>query len=158
MTPSTLKRVFQIGIVVPDARAAARTFCTLFSIDEDAVEIIDTTASAAPIRVRGQEVTACFLLAKVFAAQVEFEFIQPLSGASSQQEFLQTHGPGVQHICIDVEHYEQMLQRMTDMGGEVLSAGGDGLFSYRYMDLTDSVGLIFEVYNDGLRDALMTDH
>ena len=98
MTETTLKRLLQIGIVVPDAPQAAKNFCTLFALAESAVEIIDTTQTAQPIRVHGQVVTAGLLLAKVSVAQVEFEFIQPLSGASSQQEFLQAHGPGIQHI------------------------------------------------------------
>ena len=154
MTETTFKRLLQLGIVVPDAPQAAKNFCTLFALAESAVEIIDTTQTAQPIRVHGQVVTAGLLLAKVSVAQVEFEFIQPLSGASSQQEFLQAHGPGIQHICIDVDHYDAMRQRMAALGGETLSAGGEGAYSYCYMDLREKMGLIFELYNDGLRDAL----
>ena len=58
MTETTLKRLLQIGIVVPDAPQAAKSFCTLFALAESTVEIIDTTQTAQPIRVHGQVVTA----------------------------------------------------------------------------------------------------
>ena len=159
MAENKLKRMFQIGIVVPDAVAAAKNFCTLFDIEETAIKVVDTKeAGAAPIRVHGQEMVTYSILAMVNVAGVQFEFVQPNGGGmSSQQEFLDKHGAGIQHICIDVDNYNEMMQKMEDMGGEILSAGGEGAYSYRYMDMRKHMGMVFEVYNDGLRDAMMKD-
>lgn len=159
MAKEKLKRLFQIGIVVPDAVTAAKNFCALFALDEAAINIIDTKeAGAAPIRVHGQEMVAYSILAMVNVVGVQFEFVQPNGGGmSSQQEFLDNFGAGIQHICIDVANYDEMMESMEKMGGEILSAGGEGAYSYRYMDMRQSMGMVFEVYNDGLRDTMMAE-
>lgn len=48
MGNATIKRVFQIGIVVHDAVRAAKNFCQLFGIDEMEIQIIDVRKTGSP--------------------------------------------------------------------------------------------------------------
>ena len=123
-----MKRVFQIGIAVPDALAAAKSFCQLFEIDDSAIQIIDARITGAhPMRYRGREIMAGNLLALVQAANVEFEFIQHVDGDDNfHKEYLTQHGAGIDHICLDVADYEMTTKRMAEMGGSVLTEGGEG--------------------------------
>lgn len=157
MGNTAIKRVFQIGIAVPDALAAAKNFCQLFEIDEEKMRIIDTrTTDNRPMRYMGREIVACNLIAMVQAANVEFEFIQHVEGdANFHKDFLEQHGAGINHICIDVANYQEMVDQMEKMEGSVLNDGGEGLWGYKYMDMRESMGMIFELYNDGLRDSNM---
>ena len=48
MTETTLKRLLQIGIVVPDAPQAAKNFCTLFAPSTDARSYMDSSILLRP--------------------------------------------------------------------------------------------------------------
>lgn len=96
------------------------------------------------------------IIAMIQVANVEFEFIQHIEGtANFHKDFLEQHGAGINHICIDVTNYQEMIEQMEKMGGSVLNDGGEGLWSYKYLDMRDSMGLIFELYNNDLRDSKM---
>ena len=154
---STLKDFLQIGVVVPDAIAAAKNFCAVFDIDESAMEIIDSRESdILKMNFRGNDIEVHLLMVNVRAAGVEFEFIQHVGGdVNSQKEYFDKYGAGLQHVCINVENYDEVTAHMEACGAQTLVTGGEGGWSYCYMDMTEPTGLIFEIYNDDLRDMKM---
>lgn len=154
---STLKKFLQIGVVVPDAVHAAKNFCAVFDIDEKDMEIIDSRGTEIlKMNFRGKDIAVHLIIVNVKAAGVEFEFIQHVGGdVNSQKEFFDKHGAGLQHICIDVDNYETVTAHMKACGAQTLVTGGEGAWSYCYMDMTEPTGLIFEIYNDALRDLKM---
>lgn len=90
-------------------------------------------------------------IAMLTAANIEFEFIQHVSGdVNSQKDYFNQCGAGIQHICILTDNYDNVVEEMQILGAEVLVDGGDGNIGYKYMDMRDSMGLVFEVYNDEL--------
>lgn len=148
MSESTLKKVLQLGIVVADAQKSAETFCELFDIPVEEVRYIHTDA---PTEYKGQTVRAELKIAMVTVANLEFEFLQHVSGDyNSQKDFLEQHGPGIQHICILPDNYQRTVDKMTSLGGEVLVDGGVGGYDYKYMDMRDSMGLVFEMYSEAM--------
>lgn len=151
---STLQNFLQIGVVVSDAIAAAKSFCAVFDLDESEMECIDSRETGRlKMQFRGTEIAVDLLIVNVKAAGVEFEFIQHVGGdINSQKEFLDQHGAGLQHICIDVTDYETVTAHMKACGAQTLLLGGEGAWSYCYLDMTEPTGLIFEIYNDALRD------
>ena len=159
MMESKLKRMFQIGIAVPDAIAAAENFCRLFDIDEKEIQIIDgRDEEPIPMLYNGKETLAAMVIAMVNVAGVEFEFVQHYSGDTNyHKDYLEKHGSGIHHICIDVANYQDMVDKMSAMGGKVINDGGQGDFSYKYLDMRESMGIVFEMYNDGLRDLKMNN-
>ena len=154
---STLKNFLQIGIVVPDAIAAASNFCKVFDIDENEMEIIDSRETdILKMNFRGTDIAVHLIMVNVKSAGVEFEFIQHVGGdINSQKEFLDKYGAGLQHICIDVENYDAVTAHMVACGANTLVTGGEDDWSYCYMDMTEPTGLIYEIYNDALRDLKM---
>ncbi len=44
------------------------------------------------------------------------ELVQPTSDDTGTAKFLENHGEGVHHICIEVENLEQTLDRLKDCG------------------------------------------
>ncbi len=144
-----VEKFFQIGIVVADARRAAETLCAMCAIDPAGIRYVDLSEQNAPVKFRGRLVTAYMRLAMVQVAGVEFEFIQHTGGdVNSQKEFFDQHGPGIQHICLGVNDYAGMRERMRALGAETLVEGGSAENGfYCYMDLRKDTGLIVELYD-----------
>lgn len=158
MSETGLKRMFQIGIVVSDAMKAAENFCELARIDKNAIQFIDTGASgnAMPTLYVDKTVTTYNKLAMVMVAGVEFEFIE-YSGADPNfnADYFKEHGACVSHICCDFGDYDASTAAMLAMGGKMVSDGGQGDFRYNYIDMRESMGLVFENYADGLKKMKM---
>lgn len=157
MSDVTLKRMFQIGMAVPDAVAAAKNFCRLFGIDEQTIQVMDGRENP-PVKMyyNGKETVSVMIIAMVQIANVEFEFVQPYGGdVNFHEDYLKQHGAGITHICVDVSNYQTAVDEMIAQGGKVVNDGGQGDFSYKYLDMRESMGMVFELYNDGLRDIKM---
>lgn len=66
----------------------------------------------------------------------QLELIQPLDGASIHQDFLDTHGEGLQHLGVLVESVPRTVEQMAGAGYEVTQSGsgfgaeGDGIYAY----------------------------
>lgn len=151
MDSPVLKKVLQLGIVVADVRKAAEQFCALFDVPLETVQFTDTSDYKAPIQYKGKTVRAGMKIAMLTVANIEFEFIQHVSGdKNSQKEYFERCGAGIQHICILTDDYDKTIDKMQMLGADVLVDGGDGNIGYKYMDMRDSMGLIFELYNDEL--------
>ena len=77
-----------------------------------------------------------------------FELIQPVSGPSIYQEFLDAHGEGVQHIACMKHTFEESTQvrdHWRDNGAEVLMSGriGDTIEFY-YLDTSPMLKFVLE--------------
>jgi len=77
-----------------------------------------------------------------------FELIQPVSGPSIYQEFLDTHGEGVQHIaCMkhSVEDSETLKKHWHERGAEILMGGRIGeSIEFYYVDTAPMLKFILE--------------
>lgn len=51
---------------------------------------------------------------------IELELLQPISGESPHQEFLETRGEGIQHILFEVQDIDAELKRLTGQGAAIL--------------------------------------
>jgi hypothetical protein len=77
-----------------------------------------------------------------------FELIQPVSGPSIYQQFLDTHGEGVQHIaCMKHSYDDSTLVRdhWRSHGADVLMSGriGDSIEFY-YLDTAPMIKFVLE--------------
>ena len=152
MAVSEIKKVFQLGIVVDDALAAAQSACELFALDPESIQYVDLSEYAAPVLYKGQETRSYLKLAMVNVAGLEFEFIQFVGGdANSHKDFYDKNGPGLQHICVAVDDYAGAVKRMEELGAVPLIEGGsDETGYYKYMDMRAQNGLIIELYDEKL--------
>ena len=96
--PPTPMKITQIAVVVRDMEAALKTYTqTLgwgpWSVFEYAPPLLhDTAGQGRAGRVPDDR-------RRGLVDGLGFELIQPVSGPSIYQEFLDTHGEGVQHIA-----------------------------------------------------------
>lgn len=113
----------QVGMVVPDAQAAAEQLHSLFGIGpfrviEWPIEGIDPQATyrGAPANFR---IRVAF--AQVGATQLEL--VEPVEGASVWSEFLESHGPGLHHVRITVPNFDETVVAFESAGIEQVCSG-----------------------------------
>lgn len=53
---------------------------------------------------------------------MEFELIQPVGGKSIHQDFLDTHGEGINHLGIEASNYDEVVGMMNEAGFKSLQA------------------------------------
>jgi methylmalonyl-CoA/ethylmalonyl-CoA epimerase len=118
----TLKRLVQIGIVVPDRDRTAQLLTSLFGIGPfRLVEWPDRPESKYYYRDVEQKIRV--RQAFVQLGDVEVELIQPLEGNSAYQDFLDETGGGIHHVLFEVSDIDPVIQELAKSGVTVLQSG-----------------------------------
>src|SRR5947199_8797917 len=135
--PAVHMTITQIAVVVADMESALRSYTENlgwgpWSVFDYKPPLLHDTV------VRGQACEFRMIGAETMVDGLGFELIQPVSGPSIYQEFLDTHGEGVQHIACMKHTFEESTQvrdHWRDNGAEVLMSGriGDTIEFY-YLD------------------------
>jgi methylmalonyl-CoA/ethylmalonyl-CoA epimerase len=76
---------------------------------------------------------------------VELELIQPLSGPTIFDEFLQSGREGLHHLGFDVKDMETRLERYQSIGIGVIQQGRHKAGGFAYLDTEKIGGVIFEL-------------
>jgi methylmalonyl-CoA/ethylmalonyl-CoA epimerase len=82
---------------------------------------------------------------------MDLELVQPLDGKSIHQDFLDAHGEGLHHLGIDVDNYDEVVQKMTGAGFkplqalEVFLSMNKSWAKATYFDTQKTGGIILEV-------------
>jgi catechol 2,3-dioxygenase-like lactoylglutathione lyase family enzyme len=117
-----LKRLVQIGIVVPDRDRTAHLLTSLFGIGPfRLVEWPDRLESKYYYRDVEQKIRV--RQAFVQLGDVEVELIQPLEGNSAYQDFLDETGGGIHHVLFEVNDIDPVIQELAKSGITVLQSG-----------------------------------
>lgn len=71
-----------------------------------------------------------------YSGDLQLELIQPLAGATIHAEFLAAHGPGLHHVCFDVDDVDAACTRAEAAGLPVLMRGSmmGGEIEFAYVD------------------------
>src|SRR2546421_529043 len=127
--PPTPMKITQIAVVVRDMEAALKSYTETmgwgpWSVFDYKPPLLHDTV------VRGEQVEYRMIGAETSVDGLGFELIQPVSGPSIYQEFLDSHGEGVQHIAC-MKHSAQDSQALKDHwrergGGSLMGGGGGG--------------------------------
>lgn len=96
----------------------------------------DVTFGADVTTLRGVPVEFTAHISLGYAGDLQLELIQPVSGPSVHAEFLEAHGPGLHHVCFDVEDLDAALVAAERAGLPVLMRGAmmDGEIEFAYVD------------------------
>ncbi len=143
------ERTYQVGVVVRDLDRA-RTFYERLGIGPFTE---GPSADASDRRIYGKLVPEARVRGAVARmGPIEFELLQPVSGATIQQEFLDTHGEGVIHICAYTDDIARDTRTMHELGFEpissaVLSDGG----KFAYFDTRSVGGVVLELFEVGTK-------
>ena len=139
----------QVAFVVEDLDAAAEAM----SRSLGAAPWIgwNYTADYVPERVfRGQPGRFESRVAAWLGAEPNLELIQPVTGPSIFTEFLERHGPGMQHLGYFVDDFAAPKAHLESLGYEEIMAGGkhgldgDGWWAYFVLP-DDPTGLAIEI-------------
>ncbi len=110
-----MKQVNQIGIVVRNLDETARAMESFFGIK---LYIISMPEAEAELRGRTVRFAAKIGLARL--GNVDLEFMEVVSGEHASKEFLDKHGPGINHLGIYVDDLDAALKAWTDSGGKLI--------------------------------------
>jgi methylmalonyl-CoA/ethylmalonyl-CoA epimerase len=147
VTPRTPMAISQIAVVVRDMEQALKSYTENlgwgpWSVFDYKPPLLHDTY------VRGEEVEFRMIGAETHVGDLGFELIQPVSGPSIYQDFLDRNGEGVQHIaCMkhSTEDSELMLEHWRERGAKVLMSGriGDSIEFY-YLDTGPLIKWVLE--------------
>jgi catechol 2,3-dioxygenase-like lactoylglutathione lyase family enzyme len=147
VAPPTPMKITQIAVVVRDIEAALETYTqTLgwgpWSVFDYKPPLLHDT------RVKGEPVEYRMIGAEASVDGLGFELIQPVSGPSIYQEFLDTHGEGVQHIaCMKHSADDSALVagHWRSHGAQVLMSGRIGeSIEFYYLDTAPMLKFVLE--------------
>ncbi len=143
----SLKRLVQIGVVVPDLDKTTRLLTSVFGIGPFAfVEWPNRPGSK--YQFRGVEEHIKISQAFVQLGDVEVELIQPLEGErNAYKQFLDEDGGGIHHVLFEVPDIEIVLQQVAKSGVTVLQSGTGIRPGTRWalLDTREQVGFYIEL-------------
>lgn len=82
------------------------------------------------------------------AGEAHLELVQPTTDDSGIAQYLVKKGPGLHHICLEVDNIEAVMQRLRDHGAHLLSDAPrerDGI-RYVFVHPRSTGGVLLELY------------
>ena len=135
-------KIDQIGVIVRDINKAVKHYQALGIGPFTTKNLVGRDR-----RVYGEPVDDLKVLTMFCQmGDVELELIQPVSGRTTWQAFLDKHGEGINHLGFFVADIEGETTKMVDRGYQVLQSGkfvGGG--GYAYFDTDNIGGIIMEL-------------
>ena len=128
--------ITQVAWVTDDLETTERLLTEQFGTGPW-TRIPDVAFGAETTTLRGEPVEFVAHISLGYAGDLQLELIQPVRGRTVHAEFLEAHGPGLHHVCFEVEDVSAscaaaeaggvpVLMRGSMMGGEIEFAYLDG--------------------------------
>jgi methylmalonyl-CoA/ethylmalonyl-CoA epimerase len=143
----------QIGMVVKDMNRAIEYYEKTIGLKPFIRSDRDIQIDFQFIEYRGKKVDSKWTMAFTSLAPVELELIQPLSGPTIYNEFLQNGCEGLHHLGFDVKDIEARIERYRNMGIEVIQQGQTRTARFAYLDTGKIGGTVFELIQRSARRA-----
>jgi hypothetical protein len=141
---SNLKRVTHIAIVVGDIEKAVAIWSELLGMQKPPITETERWESTH-MTFRGKPSKAKAKLSFLNLENVVLEFIQPIGGPSTWQDFLERCGEGIHHIAFDVENLEVTLDSFRKVEVIVEQKGDFKGGCYVYTDPKSELKAIIEL-------------
>jgi methylmalonyl-CoA/ethylmalonyl-CoA epimerase len=141
-----LKQVLQVSVVVEDLQKSMERYWDLFGIGPWEVFTFQPPDLTHPT-IRGKLRPYTMKLALAQIGSMAFELIQPLTGPSIYQEFLDRKGEGFHHVAVAPAYdYASAVDAFGKRGIKILMSGTWAGTTYAYMDAEKALGAILEIY------------
>ncbi|WP_460715247.1 VOC family protein [Nocardioides dilutus] len=127
--------ITQICWVTDDVGATERLLSEQFGVGAW-TRIPDVEFGADTTTLRGKPVRFVAHISLGYAGDLQLELIQPVEGPTIHAEFLAEHGPGLHHVCIEVDDVGAACDAAEAAGVPVLMRGsmmGDEI-EFAYVD------------------------
>jgi methylmalonyl-CoA epimerase len=130
----TIKRIDHIAIVVPNIEEALTFYQDALGLTLQHTE-----------RVDDEDVIVAFLP----AGDSEIELVEPVSERSGVSRYLEKRGPGMHHICLEVDDIQAALARLKEWGVELINEEpkyGSGGKLIAFIHPRSANGVLVELY------------
>lgn len=130
----TIKKIDHVAIVVSDIDEALTFWRDALGLSLSHVE-----------EVPGQESLVAFLP----AGESEVELVEPTTDTSGVARYLAKRGPGMHHICFEVENIEDILVRLRENGVQLINEEptmGAGGRKVAFIHPKSTGGVLVELY------------
>jgi len=127
-------KISHIAIVVPNLEEALGFWVDSLGLPLEYVE-----------HVEDQDVDVAFLP----SGNSEIELLEPIHPGSGVARFMEKRGPGIHHICFQVEDIEKMLSRMKEAGVPLINEEptiGTGGKKIAFIHPKGTGGVLVELY------------
>ncbi|MCW2764168.1 MAG: glyoxalase/bleomycin resistance protein/dioxygenase superfamily protein [Nocardioides sp.] len=127
--------ITQIAWVTADIDATERLLSEQFDVGTW-TRIPDVHFGPDVTTLRGEPVDFTIHVSLGYAGDLQLELIQPVSGPTIHAEFLDAHGPGLHHVCFDVDDVDVACANAEAAGHPVLMRGSmmGGAIEFAYVD------------------------
>lgn len=144
--PNDGYRIVQVGYVVADLESTMRAYHERFGWGPWRIFTLAPPAHNG-VTLHGVPVTSSLKIAIADAGGIDIELIQPLDGASQHAEFLERHGPGINHILLRnyVDGQELTIDPAVFGLPDLMSGRNGTALSYSYLDGRDELATVIEV-------------
>jgi methylmalonyl-CoA/ethylmalonyl-CoA epimerase len=131
---SNTKKISHVAIVVDDIEAAMKFWRDGLGLDFEQIK-----------EVPEQESRVAFLT----SGDSEIELVEPTSDDSGIARFLEKRGPGMHHVCFEVQDIHISLDHLTEIGVRLINESprisSDGkLYAFIHPESTN--GVLVELY------------
>jgi len=139
-----VKQLLQVAVIVKDLRQTMRRYWDLFGIGPWSIRTYQPP-DCTDTYIRGKSQAYTMRLASARIGDVEFELVQPLTGPSPYQEFLDTHGEGLHHVMFVVEDFDDTVAALAEEGIGILNEGNWLGARFIYFDTQKDLGTPIEI-------------
>jgi methylmalonyl-CoA/ethylmalonyl-CoA epimerase len=129
-----IKRIHHIAMVVEDMEGA-------LSFWRDALGLELALEEAVP----EQQARVAFLP----VGEGEVELVKPTSETSGMAKYLAKRGPGIHHVCVEVDNLAEMLAQLKVKGVRLIDETprlGSGGKKYAFIHPESAKGVLVELY------------
>ena len=127
--------VIQVAWVTDDIEATERLLSEQFGVGSW-TRIPDVEFGPETTTLRGEPISFTAHISLGYAGDLQLELIEPVSGETIHAEFLDEHGPGLHHVCFEVDDLDEACRSADAAGLSVLMRGSmlDGEIEFAYVD------------------------
>jgi len=129
-----INRIHHVAVVVEDIDSSLKFWHDILGI--------------APSHISSMPAEAA-RIAFLPLSESEIELVQPVTSDSGLRRFLEKHGPGMHHLCLEVDDLQGLLKRLKTEGIQLINeepkVGDDGR-RYAFIHPKSANGVLVELY------------
>ncbi|QMU28694.1 VOC family protein [Adhaeribacter radiodurans] len=147
VSPNFGTRFSQVGLVVKDIQAAEKIFQEVLGVS-DFAKMENIRAEDTEGTYLGQPGNFVFHLYMGYSGDSMLELIQPVSGQSIYQDYLEKHPEGgVQHIAFSVleEEFDKTVSELSNKGYSIIQDLTLPVAKVAYFDTYKEIGVATEI-------------
>jgi methylmalonyl-CoA/ethylmalonyl-CoA epimerase len=139
-----LKKIDQVCLVVKDLQKTIEHYWNDFGIGPWKIFLFEEPL-LREMTIKGKPAKYRILIGMCKMENIFFEVIQPLSGDTTYQEFLEEKGEGLHHLGFIVDRLDEEMKKFERSGLETVQTGRFQGGGFAYFDTREKFGTVLEL-------------